>query len=194
MSGGPFREADAADLAAFLAELRRRLTMPGRLYLLGATSHLALGHRARVERLDLAGEADGDGAALAAGVRAAAAVVGVALDWEHPGDVIPLPDGHRNRCQDSRMGWRVAGGPFEVLHFDPYSVVLRLLARGDEPDYHVSLDYVRHGLVDVGHLEALLADVLPRFTSETIQQDPAEFRRKFRGFRQMWRARAASLA
>jgi hypothetical protein len=71
-------------------------------------------------------------------------------------------------------------------------VVLRLIARGDEPDYQVSLDYVRHGWVEFGRLEALLAEVLPRFTSETIQQDPAEFRRKFRGLRQMWRGTAAA--
>jgi hypothetical protein len=34
-------------------------------------------------------------------------------------------------------------------------------------------------------LEALLADVLPRFTRATLAQDPAEFRRKFRGLRQL---------
>ncbi len=40
---------------------------------------------------------------------------------------------------------------------------------------------------------ALLASLLPRFTSETLQQDPAEFRRKFKGLLQMWRA-ASSLS
>jgi hypothetical protein len=31
----------------------------------------------------------------------------------------------------------------------------------------------------------MLAEVLPRCTSETLAQDPAEFRRKFRGLRQV---------
>jgi hypothetical protein len=37
-------------------------------------------------------------------------------------------------------------------------------------------------------MDRLLEDVLPRFTRETIAQDPAEFRRKYRGLCQMWRA------
>jgi hypothetical protein len=37
-------------------------------------------------------------------------------------------------------------------------------------------------------MDGLLDDVLPRFTQETIAQDPAEFRRKYRGLKQMWRA------
>jgi hypothetical protein len=81
----------------------------------------------------------------------------------------------------------VAGAGDEPLvrHFDPYSVVLRLVARGDEPDYVVALEYLKQGWVELAQLEALLADVLPRFTNETLAQDPAEFRRKFRGLRQM---------
>jgi hypothetical protein len=36
--------------------------------------------------------------------------------------------------------------------------------------------------------EALLGEVVPRMTSETLAQDPAEFRRKFKGLRQLYRA------
>jgi hypothetical protein len=39
-------------------------------------------------------------------------------------------------------------------------------------------------------MDALLDELLPRFTRETIAQDPAEFRRKYRGLLQMWRAEA----
>ena len=59
------------------------------------------------------------------------------------------------------------------------------MARGDEPDYVVALEYLKRGWVELAHLETLLADVLPRFTNETLAQDPAEFRRKFRGLRQL---------
>jgi hypothetical protein len=41
-------------------------------------------------------------------------------------------------------------------------------------------------------MNALLVDLLPQFTSETIQQDPAEFRRKYKGLLQMWRAAQAA--
>jgi hypothetical protein len=34
--------------------------------------------------------------------------------------------------------------------------------------------------------EALLGEVVPRMTSETLAQDPAEFRRKFKGLRQLY--------
>jgi hypothetical protein len=78
------------------------------------------------------------------------------------------------------------GGPLEVRHFDPYSVVLRLIARGDEPDYVAALEYVLHGWVEPARLEGLLAEVVPRMTSETLAQDPAEFRRKFKGLRQLY--------
>ncbi|MGQ0605151.1 MAG: hypothetical protein ACT4QE_26035, partial [Anaerolineales bacterium] len=79
-------------------------------------------------------------------------------------------------------------GELQVYHFDPYSVAFRLIARGDEPDYHAVIAYLQPDWLTVGEMDALLADLLPRFTSETIQQDPAEFRRKYKGLLQMWRA------
>ena len=74
----------------------------------------------------------------------------------------------------------------QFRHFDPYSVVLRLIARGDEPDYVAALEYVRHGWVEPARLEGLLREVVPRMTNQTLAQDPAEFRRKFKGLRQLY--------
>jgi hypothetical protein len=170
-------EAGPADLEALLAAGRAALRAPDRLYLVAATSHLAEGWRARVPRLELAGPAD-----VEAPVRAAADARGVPLVWESPADVIPLPDGWESRCPPLTPR---TSHPAPVFHFDPYSVVLRLIARGDEPDYLVALEYMRHGWVDFARLEALHAEVLPRFTSASLAQDPAEFRRKFRGLRQL---------
>ena len=78
------------------------------------------------------------------------------------------------------------GGTFELRHFDPYSVVLRLIARGDEPDYVAALEYVLHEWVEPARLEGLLGEVVPRMTNQTLAQDPAEFRRKFKGLRQLY--------
>ncbi|MGH6692633.1 MAG: hypothetical protein ACREF4_18345, partial [Gammaproteobacteria bacterium] len=62
------------------------------------------------------------------------------------------------------------------------------LARGDEDDYRTGLTFLRQGWMTVAEMDALLTELLPRFTRETIAQDPAEFRRKYRGLLQMWRA------
>ena len=108
---------------------------------------------------------------------------------ESPGDVIPLPDGHiarRRPALPRRPGGRVQH--LQVYHFDPYSTAFRYLARGDEADYRLVLAFLKHGWITVPEMEARLEGLLPRFTSETIQQDPAEFRRKYKGLLQMWRS------
>lgn len=179
------KEVAAADLVALVEEAARILAAKPAppegapiLFLVAATSHLAEGWRAVVPRLELAGDAS-----VEAAVNVAAETRGLSMVWESPADVIPLPDGWAGRSRPALLV--PARLPLTVRHFDPYSVVLRLVARGDEPDYVTALEYVRRGWVAVGQLESLLADVLPRFTRATLAQDPAEFRRKFRGLRQL---------
>ncbi len=177
------KEVSVADLGAVITLVRRGVSAPTRLYLVGNTSHLAEGWRSRVPRLELAGEPGST--ALAAVVGESSAALELGLVWESPADVIPLPPGWPERARPVRADLAGAGGPLEVLHFDPYSVVLRLVARGDEPDYVAALEYQRRGWVDLTQLETMLAAIVPKFTSETLAQDPAEFRRKFRGLRQL---------
>ncbi len=184
------KEVSARDLSALIAAVRRILVgsapLPDgssriwSLYLVAGTSHLAEGWRDRVPHLELAGDSAGAGV-LRDAVREAGAALDLRLVWESPADVIPLPPGWSERARPVRFAG--AGGPLEVLHFDPYTVVLRLVARGDEPDFVMALEYQRRGWVDLAQLETRLAAVVQRFTSETLAQDPAEFRRKFRGLR-----------
>jgi hypothetical protein len=184
-------EVRHADLAALIAAVRGSLTpsppLPdgrgetSKLYLVAGTSHLAEGWRDRVSRLELAG----DPGAIEQAVREACARLELAVVWESPADVIPLPAGAVGRARPVPPDVAGAGEGLLVQHFDPYSVVLRLVARGDEPDYVMALEYLKQGWVELAQLETLLADVLPRFTNETLAQDPAEFRRKFRGLRQL---------
>ena len=179
------READRAALLLVIAAVRGAALAgrsPARLYLLARTSQLAEGWVERVPHLELAG----DGAsALEAAAREAARLAGVDVVWESPADVIPLPEGWEERSRPAPPAFAGRGASLEVLHFDPYSVVMRLVARGDEPDYVMALEYLRHGWVDMARLESLLSELLPRFTRGTLAQDPAEFRRKFRGLRQV---------
>jgi hypothetical protein len=194
------KEAGLAELRTLVAAVRRSIAAPARLFLVSRTSHLAEGWRDRVPAFELAGDAGGTG--LGEAVRAAVRALGVELVWESPADVIPLPAGWQERCRPATIGRSGAGnalepgvpaartprGGVEIRHFDPYSVVLRLVARGDEPDYVAALEYVRHAWVEPARLEGLLAEVVPRMTDQTLAQDPAEFRRKFKGLQQLYRA------
>lgn len=184
------KEAGAAELGALIRAARHGVTAPSRLYLVGATSHLLEGWRDRVSALELAG-VTGDFELMGA-VRSAAVALGLRIAWESPAEVIPLPEGWEERSRAVAAGVIEPAGHLNVRHFDPYSVVLRLVARGDEGDYLVALEYLRRGWIERDRLEELHAEVVPRFTRATLAQDPAEFRRKFSGLRQlMSRHRAA---
>jgi hypothetical protein len=174
------REAGRPDLSTVVAAARRSAAAPARLYLVSRTSHLAEGWCDNVPELELAGDDS-----IRDTVHETARSLGVAVVWESPADVIPLPAAFEERSRPAAIDAE-GGGRLEVRHFDPYSVVLRLIARGDEPDYVAALEYVLHGWVEPARLEGLLAEVVPRMTNETLAQDPAEFRRKFKGLRQLY--------
>jgi hypothetical protein len=177
---------DQATIRAFLHQLNKAFNKPGRLYLTGETSQVVAGWRRWTERLEMASQlALEDEDAFRDTVDRLAAEIEVEVLDESPGDVIPLPTGHEARMRPVKES---PGDPLQVYHFDPYSVAFRLIARGDEPDYRAVIAYLEHGWLQVDEMNRLLTGLLPQFTSETIQQDPAEFRRKYRGLLQMWRA------
>ena len=178
------KEARLAELSTLMTAVRRSIAAPARLYLVSRTSHLAEGWCDRVPELELAGDANSTG--LRNAVSDAARTLGVDVVWESPVDVIPLPAGWEERSRPATIGQTGSSGALEVRHFDPYSVVLRLIARGDEPDYVAALEYVLHHWVEPARLESLLGEVVPRMTNQTLAQDPAEFRRKFKGLRQLY--------
>ncbi|MCH7882318.1 MAG: hypothetical protein IIB69_12265 [Proteobacteria bacterium] len=64
----------------------------------------------------------------------------------------------------------------------------RFIARGDETDYQVVLTFLKNGWVEFSELDAMLVTLLPQFNLATIQQDAAEFRRKYKSLVQMWRS------
>lgn len=162
-----------------------RFPHPGRLYLVGETSQVFAGFRDWAEMVEVAGEVDADHEAELSKVLAGVAEgMGIEMFEESPADVIPLPDGHEERTRAIES----LGGSLELCHFDPYSVSYRFIARGDEPDYHLVLTYLEAGWVTMEELDARLETLLPKFTNETIQQDPSEFRRRYKGLGQMAKA------
>lgn len=172
-------------LREYLAAVVARFRHPGRLFLVGETSQVFAELRNWTEMVEVAGEvAEEHAAELSKVLTAVAEGMGIELYEESPGDVIPLPDGY----EDRHIPIDSFGGSLQLMHFDPYSVSYRFIARGDEPDYHLVLVYLNHEWVTKDELDSRLDDLLPRFTNETIHQDPAEFRRRYKGLGQMAKA------
>ncbi len=153
----------------------------GRLLLLGETSQVLEGWRSWTDAVrlyaDVAYRPEWDAAAARA-----AAQFGVAIEQEFPGDLIPLPAGAEQR---HRLVRDLPDSGLSLWHFDPYSVAFRHVARGDEPDYHIVLAYIKYGWIEKEEMDERLTALLPEFSMKTIAQDPAEFRRKYKGLLQM---------
>lgn len=187
MIRGVHRFLTREHLGAFLHELAASVSGPGELYLLGDTSHLLMGWIVSLPELALAAGEPRD-ADLEAIATQAANRTAVSVSWESPAEVISLPRGHASRHRPTGIRRPVSGGVFDVRHFDPYSVAFRLVARGDEADYRTVLRYLRAGWISQRELSRQFDDLILRVSEERFHQDPAEFRRKFKGLQQMWRA------
>jgi hypothetical protein len=177
-------------LAAFLRQLDTSFARPIKLYLIGETSQVFEGMRTWARQLELTAVVETtDRELLSSIIQDLGNELGVKVLEEDPGDMIPLPEGYEDRA-------RPAGGKLgdpglkniTISHFDPYSVSYRFIARGDETDYHTVLTYLQNGWVGFDEMNERLEALLPRFSMTTIQQDPAEFRRKYKGLVQIWRS------
>ncbi len=182
-------------LTDFIQRLDSGFARPGRLYLIGETSQVFENWRRWTPQIEFSAEvAPSDQEAFTEWVHELRTRTGLAVYDESPGDLIPLPDGYRTRARpaggNASDNGRDREGPthLELYHFDPYSVAFRFVARGDESDYDMVLKFLEHGWLTLDEMDARLAELLPRFSADTIQQDPSEFRRKYTGLAQMWRA------
>lgn len=183
-----------ADFVAFLVAVAERYDGRGRVLFVGESAHVWEGLSRGTPALELV--ADGiapDGTRLSQLCADVAAEMNARLDLDSPGEYVPLPDGYEDRVlaatnPPSELTDEARGRHIELGHFDPYSVAIRFIARGDEPDYHLVLTSLSAGWVDEDELDQVTAGLLNRFSLETIQQDPAEFRRKYKGLMQIWRA------
>jgi hypothetical protein len=174
-------------LLEFLRAVEAKLDAPARLYLVGESSLVLEGWREWTDRVVYTVE-PGGAEGLERGLAAAAAELGVEHLNESPAQVIPLQSGHLGRARPVEASDWDLRHRLQLYHYDPYGTAIRLIARGDEPDYRVVLEYLQRGWIDLDELDRLVADSLPGFSAETLAQDPAEFRRKYKGLRQMWLA------
>lgn len=188
-----FVDRDA--IIGFIRRFRAEFDRPGRLFLIGETSQVLEGWRERADEFTYAADITSeDREGFDRVFQKIAAELDIETNDEHPATLIPLPKDFEDRA--IRVSEKLlnpgndntTNGALEIFHFDPYSVSFRYISRGDEPDYHIAMYYLQHGWVTMDEMESLLENLLPEFSFETIAQDPAEFRRKFKGLQQMWRA------
>ncbi|RMG68629.1 MAG: hypothetical protein D6715_01715 [Calditrichaeota bacterium] len=187
---------DAHSIGRFLNEIAYRFRGGGRFYLYGFAGLVLAGHREWATEVTYCVELGSEDLPLFDRIaREVGGELGIRHFREHPGEVIPLPEGYAQRARPiealHRSGDQLAGPALDRLgfyHFDPYSIAFRFIARGDEQDYELVLAMLEAGWVNEQEMERQLQALLPRFSRRTIQQDPAEFRRKYRGLCQMWRA------
>ncbi len=184
------RLINRSTLVEFLVQLDTLFARPGRLYLIGEATELLEGWRDWMEKIEFTAEVSiEDRQAFEETVRNVRSQLDVEVLNESPADIIPLPMAYEQRARPVGPYSAEAPDNLQIYHFDPYSVAFRFMARGDEQDYQLVLNLLQHEWLTLERMDAMLSELLPKFTFETIQQDPAEFRRKYKGLLQMWRAK-----
>jgi len=177
-------------IEGFLSGVDRTYGAVGSVYLIGETTQVVEGWRRFTDEIEFCSSVDASRRdEFNRAVVQSAGDLGVRACDEFPGEVIPLPSGFRNRERPLTVPGAFENLNLAISHFDPYAVSFRFIARGGETDYQLVMRYLEHEWMDWDTMTALLDALLPEFSFETIQQDPAEFRRRYGGLYQMWKQR-----
>ena len=168
----------------FLQRLGRRFTRPGRLYLSGGTTMVNECFRQQTLDIDISFEvADEYHSAFVAAVRDLKEQLSLNIEEASPAEFIPLPSGLRERSQ--YMGRH---GQLEVFYFDLYSTALSKIERGTESDFDDVLTLLDRGRLALSLLSEYFDEIVTRYATESLKQDPIEYRRKFEILKQMWQS------
>jgi len=181
-------------IADFFTRVDRSFGREGQLLFIGETTQVLEGWRRFTDEIEFCSIVDAaDREAFNEAVINTAFAMGLRATDEFPGEVIPLPDGYDDRHRPLSDGTGLKDMGLSCSHFDPYAVSFRFIARGGETDYQLVVRYLENGWIDWDEMTERLEGLLPEFTFETIQQDPAEFRRRYGGLFQMWEQRRRRL-
>ena len=173
-------------LLEFIIHLAKSTTEGGDLYFIGQTTRLMEGWINWIEEIEFAADiSEQDRSILESRIQYFRNKHQIRIVEESPTEVIPLPEDYPSRRRQVSMADFPHSGKLRIYHFDPYSVAFRYIAQGDEQDYHLVLDFLQHGWISEETMTVMLDKLLPRFSFQTIQQDPAEFRRRYKGLLQM---------
>ena len=178
-------------IAAFFDELVKEFGGRGDVYLTGESSLVYQRWQRLADRLEYSADIDDmDRPSFDKTVRNFASNNDISVLKESPAEIIPLPEDYQERAIRIDLPQKNGNALSELnfYHFDPYSISFRFIARGDETDYKLVLNFLKNGWINLNKMDSLIEDLLPAFSFETIQQDPAEFRRKYKGLLQMWNA------
>jgi hypothetical protein len=180
------QRVDQQRIELFLQQLGRQFTKPGRVYLVGGTTMVYEGLRQQTLDIDLALEiADEDHSAFIAAVRTLKERLALNIEEASPADFIPLPAGYRERSQ-----FVGRYGQLDVFHFDLYSTALSKIERGTENDFADVLSLLQAERLEMARLVDYFNEILLRYATDSLKQDPVEFQRKFSILLEMWQASA----
>ena len=102
------------------------------------------------------------------------------LEEASPEHFIPLPEGAPGRSR-----YIATHGRVDFYHFDPYSVALGKIERGEERDFEDVCQLVKSGFVDRGKLREYFKEILPLVAARSLR-DPARFAHNFERLEAMW--------
>jgi hypothetical protein len=176
------QRVDQQRIEQFLQQLGRQFTKPGRIYLVGGTIMVYEGLRQQTLDIDLALEiANEDHSAFIIAVRNLKERLSLNIEEASPADFIPLPAGYRERSQ-----FVGRYGRLDVFYFDFYSTALSKIERGTENDFADVLSLLETGRLEMARLEDYFQEILLRYATDSLKQDPVEFQRKFAILVEMW--------
>jgi hypothetical protein len=182
------QRVDQQRIERFLQQLGRQFTKPGRIYLVGGTTMVYEGLRPQTLDIDLALEiANEDHSRFIMVVRELKERLALNIEEASPADFIPLPAGYRER---SPFVGRY--GQLDVFHFDLYSTALSKIERGTENDFADVLALLQTGRLEIARLLECFYEILPRYATDSLKQDPVEFQRKFAVLVEIWGERSTS--
>src|SRR5205814_6648970 len=148
-------ETDKQKLERFMRALGERVRGDGTIYLTGGATALLYGWRLATIDVDI--KANPEPAGLFEAIAALKEELDINIELASPDQFIPALPAWRERSPLIAHHGRV-----EFRHYDPYGQVLAKLQRRHDRDLRDADCFVRDGLVDVGVLQGLFAQIEPQ--------------------------------
>ncbi len=166
----------------FLQRLGERFRYPARIYLVGGSTLVY--ERFRQQSLDVditfsvANEHHGE---LLRAIKDLKHQLSINVEEASPADFIPLPGGFAERAV-----YVGRYGQLDVFHFDLYSIALSKIERNTELDRADVLALLHSGRIEMAKLQQCFDEIIERYGTQSLRQDPARFRRNFESLKRAW--------
>lgn len=164
---------DRTRVVAFLEALGRSFHHPARIFLSGGEGLVWRGLRGITRDLDVAFEVDArwHGEWIRA-LRELIERTHTSVEEASPADFIPLPPGAAERAE-----FIGRFGSVDAFLFDPYSVALSKLSRGQTQDLEDVRSLLEGGVLGRDELRRHFEAILPAYAERAVRADPRRFRR-----------------